>query len=80
MHGRYPGPGKGIHFTRTLRGVTRGLRKLYPVTSMVRVPLLVVYMRAIRGVMNMNNLKDVTYWALWASQWQAFIRGSDILR
>lgn len=34
MNGRAPGNGRGIDFTRTLRGVTRALRNLYHSTPM----------------------------------------------
>lgn len=37
-------------------------------------------MHAIRSVMRLDNLKDLTYWALWTSQWQGGMRSSDILR
>lgn len=58
------GTARRVDFKRTLRGVTREWRKLYPTTPMVRVSLLVHDMRAIRNVMDMNNIRDVTYWAL----------------
>lgn len=80
MHGRVPGAGNGVDFTSTLRGVTRGLRKLYPTAQTMRVPLLADDRRAIRGVMDCSKLLDITFWALWASQWQGVMRSSDILR
>lgn len=36
-------------------------------------------MQAMRAVMNLEDIKDLTYWALWASQWQGMIRSSDVL-
>lgn len=79
-HGRGHGMGRDIDISRTLRGVTIGLRKLYPTAPMVMVPLHANDMRAIRRIMDTNNFRHVTYWALWASQWQLFMRRSDILR
>lgn len=80
MDGRSLGKRRGIYFKRTLHGVTLGLRKLDRTTPMVTVPLLAGDMRAIRKVMDVNNIRDVTYWALWASKWQGIMRGSDVLR
>lgn len=39
MNGHAPAVGYGINFTRTLRGVTRGLKKLYPTTLIIGIPL-----------------------------------------
>lgn len=61
IYGRSPVMGRGVDFTRTLRSVKLGLRKLYPTTPMVLVPLLEEYMRAIRKVMDLNNVIDATY-------------------
>lgn len=47
---------------------------------MIREPLRVDDMRAIQNDMNISNLRDVTYWALWSSQWQELMRCSEILR
>lgn len=80
MRGIISVAGRGVDFTRTMREVTRGLRKVYPVTQMSRVPLLSDDMRAIRSVMRRNELRDVIYWAPWASQRQDLMRASDILR
>lgn len=46
MNGRAPGAGLCIDFTRTLRCVTRGLRKLYPSSPTRMVPLLADDMHA----------------------------------
>lgn len=37
-------------------------------------------MRAIRAVMKLDEVRDLTYWALWASKLQGVMRSSDILR
>lgn len=47
---------------------------------MRRIPLLTDDMGAIRIAMNLEKLKDQTYWALLDSKWKGFLRGSDILR
>lgn len=80
MNGRAPGAGRGVDFIRTLRKVTRGLRKLYPSTPMLRISLLADDMRAIRAVMQLDDLKDLTYCARLASQFQGVMRSSNILR
>lgn len=79
MNGWSPGTEHGVDFTRTLRGVTKGLRKRYQTTPMVRVLLLMDDMGSIRKAMDMSNLRDVTYWALSAPQWQGVMRGSECL-
>lgn len=43
-------------------------------------PLPADHMRAIRKTMNLEDRKDATLWALWLSQCQGVMRGSDILR
>lgn len=30
--------------------------------------------------MNLDNIKELTKWALWASQWKGAMRSSDVLR
>lgn len=37
-------------------------------------------MRAIRKVMNIQEMEDATLWELWITQLQGVVRGSDILR
>lgn len=59
MNGRSPGAALGVDFTRTLRGVGRGLRKLYPVEPTRRIPLLADDMHTIRAVMKLDNLKEL---------------------
>lgn len=80
MHGRATGVGRGVEFTRTLRGVSRGLKNFFPSTPLSRIPLLADEMREIRSVMSMDNLRDLTFWALWSAQWKGVMRSSDILR
>lgn len=77
---RTPGSRRDFDVTNTLRGVTRGLRKLYPTEPMSEVPLLAYDMWAIRRTMDLDYLRDLSYWALSAAQWHGFMRGSDILR
>lgn len=45
MLDRTPGSGRGVDFTKTLRGFTGGLRKFYPADPMSRVLLLANDMR-----------------------------------
>lgn len=80
MHGRSPATCRGMYFTRTLRGVMTGLKKLYPATPMSKLPMLGEDMRAIRSVMRINDLRDFTYWTLSASQWQGVMRCSGMMR
>lgn len=47
---------------------------------MRRMPLLADDMRAIRAVMNLNSLNELTYWALWESHWKVFMRSSNVPR
>lgn len=61
MYGRFLGMRRAADFIRTLRGVTRGLRKLYTTTPMVRVPLLADDLRAIRKVMDLKKVRHATY-------------------
>lgn len=37
-------------------------------------------MRDIKKAMDLQELEDATLWALWLTQWQGVMRGSDILR
>lgn len=47
MNGRVPGSGLAERFARTLRGATMGLRKLYTIAPMRRIPFLVDDIRAV---------------------------------
>lgn len=64
MNGIIPGKGRGFDFTRKIRGVASGLGKLRTAAKMSRTPLLGSEIWAIRNVMKMDDLRDVTYWAL----------------
>lgn len=72
--------GRGLDFLRTQRGMTRDVRKLYTAASISTVPLLNDVMWAIKSVMRTYKVKDITYWASIASQWQVLIRINDIVR
>lgn len=65
---RVLGIGELVDFIKQMRGVLRGLRKLYPKEPMLRIPLLAEDMRATRGGMDLTALKDQTYWTLYSSK------------
>lgn len=69
-----------VDFGDYIKGILKGLGKLYPTIPQRSVPLLVDDMRAIRAVMNLGSYSEAEIWALWISQWQGFMRGSDIFR
>lgn len=80
MHERTTGSGLGVELIRTPPGVARELRNQYTWTPRPIIPLLADDMRAIRALMDMEDLNNLTYWALWTSQWQGLMQNSNVLQ
>lgn len=69
-----------VDYGNTIKRVLKGVAKLHPYNAHSRLPLLSLHMRSIRYMIRLSELEDAKLWALWPSQWQVVVSGSDILR
>lgn len=70
-----PGKDQLVDCGNIIKRVLKGLGKLYPTSNQKMLSLLSTHMKAIKKVMNIQELEDATLWALWLTQWQGLMRG-----
>lgn len=66
-----------IDFGDYIKGILKGLGKLYSTVPQRRLPLLA---DAINTVINLGSYTLAALCTLWLAQWQGVMRGSDILK
>lgn len=74
-----PGKDHLLDYGNFIKSFLKGLANLYQTADQIRLPLLGTHMRAIKGVMSLQYIDDVTLWALWLAQWQGAMCGSYIV-
>lgn len=80
LNGRFSVKDALVDFANYIKCILKGLGKLYPSAQHRRLPLLANYMRSIRAIMNLGLYSEAALWVVWLSQWNAVMRGSDIMR